>query len=158
MTARQFTQRAEPVSARYGLDCVFLSCFADEARFLASILALSRIHLHRADTLDEADFLITATGATVLLSDVFFLDGSWANALEMVREAHPLTAAIIVADPVETAGLAGAGDLGALTVCWKPLQVTEFRGVVRQAHQATLDRMVEWGGRNPSISQVRRGC
>jgi len=47
--------------------------------------------MHRAETLDEADFLLTVTGATAFVSDVTFPDGTWRDALAMVAEVHPLT-------------------------------------------------------------------
>src|ERR1039458_1115216 len=80
------------------IECVFLTCFRSDFSFLASVLYYSSIRMHRADTLDEADFLLTVTSSTVLLSDTRFLDGSWREALRMVSEVHPHVAALVVAD------------------------------------------------------------
>jgi len=127
-----------------GVDCVVLSCFADDVRFLATLLGLSRIRLHRADTLDEADFLITATGATVLVTDSRFLDGSWQHAAEMLRQRHPLLPAIVLAEVIESGSLSRAGDLGVFDICWKPPQFAILRAAVQRAHEATLDRIAEY--------------
>jgi hypothetical protein len=50
-----------------GVDCVFLSCFDHNALFLASMLGQGGIRLHRAHTLEMADFLLLATRGTALL-------------------------------------------------------------------------------------------
>ena len=59
-----------------GVDCVFLSCFDHNVLFLASMRGQGGIRLHRAHTLEMADFLLLATHGTVLVTDTTFLDGS----------------------------------------------------------------------------------
>jgi DNA-binding NarL/FixJ family response regulator len=127
-----------------GVDCVVLSCFVDDIHFLAPLLGLGRIRVHRADTLEEADFLITATAATVLATDLFFLDGSWRHALEMLRRAHPLIATIVLADAGHGAELSQGAEFGVFAICPKPLKLEPLRAAIQQAHQATLDRIVEY--------------
>jgi hypothetical protein len=56
-----------------GVDCVFLSCFAHKVLFFASVLGQGSIRVHHADTVEMADLLLLATGATVLLADTTFL-------------------------------------------------------------------------------------
>ena len=129
---------------RSAIDCVYLSCFAGDARFLASILGLARVRLHRAETLEEADFLITATAATVVLSDMMFLDGSWQHAAAMVRRLHSLLTVLVVADPVDRVELANGASHGVFNICWKPYEVVDLRRAIQAAHDATMDRRAEY--------------
>ena len=122
------------------VDCVVLSCFEPEVIFLASMLGQARIRLHRAETIEMADFLLLATGGTVLLADTTFLDGSWEGALSMIENAHPLVAALIYADPVDRGFLVCAQDRGALDVLWKPLDLGRVRSRIWTAHEVTVDR------------------
>src|SRR5450759_5965458 len=80
-----------------GVDCVYLSCFDHNALFLASMLGQGGIRLHRADTVEMADFLLLATRGTVLVLDTTFLDGSWEDALAMIAPVHPLVGPLICA-------------------------------------------------------------
>src|SRR5215475_6747606 len=122
------------------IDCVYLTCFRPDFRFLATVLQYSRIRLHRAESLDEADFLLTATGATVFLSDVTFPDGSWRDAVNMLREVHPLVAALIVADPIDWPHLSDAYTRGVCDVIWRPVDLTQAGKRIRVADQATRER------------------
>ena len=45
--------------------------------------------MHRAENVDEADFLLTATGGTAFLSDVTFPDGTWRDAIDMLAAVVP---------------------------------------------------------------------
>ncbi len=128
--------------ARYTetIDCVFLSCFEHDVRFYAGLLAHSGIRLHRADTLEMADFLLLAASGSVLLLDPVFLDGSWEDALLMMRRVHPLVASILCADPVDRRFVSGAGECGAVEVLWRPLDLDRLRASIRSAHEITRDR------------------
>jgi DNA-binding NtrC family response regulator len=125
------------------IDCVYLTCFRSEFSVLAIILHYSSIRMHRAETLDEADFLLTVTGGTVLLSDVTFLDGSWHYALHMARQMHPLVASLVVADPVDWPSLTDVYDLGACGALWKPVDSTRAIHLIRTLHDAVRDRVTE---------------
>ena len=73
----------DPLEERHnGIDCVFLTCFASEFSFLALVLRYSQIRLHRAETLEEADFLLLAIGATAFLTDVTFQCGSHSSVID----------------------------------------------------------------------------
>ena len=123
-----------------GVDCVFLSCFEHEVLFFASLLAQDGIRVHRADTVQAADFLLLATGGTTLIVDTTFLDGSWDDALEMIASVHPLVATLIRADPVDRELLARARDRGAFDVLWQPIELDRLRSGIRMAHEVTAER------------------
>jgi DNA-binding NtrC family response regulator len=124
---------------------VFLTCFNSEFSFLALVLQYSGIRLHRADTLDAADFLLLVTSATAFLTDVAFLDGSWKDALLMAAGTHPQTPAFIVADEVDAPCLKEAYERGACGVLWKPLDIPGVIEAIRTAHQAAQDRKAVHG-------------
>jgi DNA-binding NtrC family response regulator len=130
----------EPVTNR--IECVFLTCFRSDFSFLATVLYYSSIRMHRADTLDEADFLLTVTSSTVFLSDTRFLDGSWRESLRMVSEVHPHVAALVVADAVERPFLSDADvyALGACGILWKPLWMDRTIDLIRTANEAAQNR------------------
>jgi DNA-binding NtrC family response regulator len=124
------------------IDCVFLSCFERDVRFYAGLLACSGIRVHLADTVEMADFLLVATGGTVLLADAVFLDGSWEDALAMMRNVHPLVASILCADPVDRQFVAAAVSHGAVELFWTPLELERLRASIRRAHEVTSERQL----------------
>lgn len=130
------------------VDCVFLSCFDHDVLFFASMLGAARIHLHHASTLEMADFLLLATHGTVLVLDPTFLDGSWRDALAMIRQFHPEVVTLICADPKDGDFIAGARDVGTLDVLWRPVTVEQLRSAVWTAHEVALERE---GWRNEQI-------
>lgn len=117
-------------------DCVFLTCFSFEFEFVAAVLRYSGVRFHRAETLEQADFLLTVTGARVLLCDAVFLDGCWTDCANMVRQVHPGASLIVVAAEVDRPFVAGDGTDQASRVFWKPLRVNELRQIVREVRQA----------------------
>jgi len=123
-----------------GVDCVFLSCFDHNALFLASMLGQGGIRLHRAHTLEMADFLLLATRGTALVTDTTFLDGSWEDALAMVGQAHPLVATLICADLVDREFVARALERGAFNVLFRPIELDRLRTSIRSAHEVTFER------------------
>jgi DNA-binding NtrC family response regulator len=146
---RYFTDMNGPVQRAWseaperglaGIDCVFLTCFNAEFSFLALVLHYSGIRMHRADTLDAADFLLLVTSATAFLTDVAFLDGSWEDALRMATGTHPQTPAFVVADAADATCLKESYERGACGVLWKPLDIPDVIEAVRTAHQAAQDR------------------
>jgi DNA-binding NtrC family response regulator len=140
-TTRRYRVNQEMESQRRErIQCVFLTCFRSDYSFLASVLQYSGIRMHRAETLEEADFLLTVTGGTAFLSDVTFPDGTWREALAMVAEVHPLIPALIVADPVDRQFLTDANARGACGVLWKPIDFNESIRIIRTADEAARDR------------------
>jgi DNA-binding NtrC family response regulator len=123
-----------------GVDCVFLSCFDHSVLFLASMLGQGGIRLHRAHTLEVADFLLLATRGTVLVLDTTFLDGSWEDALAMTAQAHPLVATLICADLVDREFIASAQERGAFDVLWRPIELERLRPSIWTAHEVTVER------------------
>lgn len=123
------------------IEAVFLTCFRPEFSSLALILQYSSIRLHRADTLAEADFLMTVSGATVLISDLLFLDGTWRDALRMSAGIHPLAGSMVVADPADWPQIADLYEFGGCAVLWKPLDCVRAIQLIRTVDQAARDRM-----------------
>lgn len=121
-------------------DCVVLTAFDSEFVSLRNIFGLIGIRAHHATTLEQADFLLLTTGASVLLSDVAFVEGTWHSALELLRDTYPMTALVILADPVDGPYLLDAITLGACTILWKPLRFDEARKLIRTAHEAACER------------------
>jgi DNA-binding NtrC family response regulator len=120
--------------------CVFLTCFSHDFNFLQRMLSYSEIRLHRAETLDEADFLLTVTESKVLISDTVFLDGSWVDALEMLSCVHPRSSFVVAADSVDIRFVGDAVDRGACAVLWKPLDWARMMRLIRTVHEAALER------------------
>src|SRR5579859_4757709 len=112
-----------------GIDCVFLTCFAADFQVFAALLRFSGIRLHRAETIDQADFLLTVTEATVLVSDTLFLDGTWEQAADMIGNVHPRVTLVVVADERDDE-LHGSSEIVS-----KPLRMGELRHAIRSAHQ-----------------------
>src|SRR5579864_4332134 len=94
-------QAAAPESRDCGIDCVFLTCFNSEFQVFAVLLGHSGVRMHCADTLEQADFLLSVTGAKVLLSDAVFLDGTWYEAAQMLADVHSSVTLVVVLDEVE---------------------------------------------------------
>jgi DNA-binding NtrC family response regulator len=123
-----------------GVHCVFISCFPHDIEFFRRMLAYSEIRLHRAETLDEADFLLTVTASRVLISDTVFLDGSWADALEMLSRFHARSSFLVAADPIDAGFVRDAVNRGACAVLWKPLDWAHLTRWIRTVHEAALER------------------
>ena len=122
------------------IECVYLTCFRAEFSSLAIVMQYSGVRLLQAESLDEADFILTVTGARVFLTDVTFPDGSWRDALYMASETHPHAASLIAAEPVDRPFLADAAACGACGVLWKPFDFSEAGNLIRTADQASRDR------------------
>ena len=111
-------------------------------RLGANVLLGSEIRMHRAETLEQADFLLTVTGGTVLLTDASFLDGFWDDAIDMLAHFHPLVASLVVADQVDRDFVSEAPNRGACGVLCKPLEWSQVCRFIRAAHEATGERMI----------------
>lgn len=124
------------------INCVVLSSFRSEFTFLRNVFGFSGIRLHHAESLEEADFLLTATESTVLLVDVIFADGCWQSALDVLGDRHPLVSTLVIADPVDRPFLRDLYNRGACGVVWKPFQFQAVRKLIRSVHEASKERRV----------------
>ena len=146
----------EPARAtKSGIDCVFLTCFDADFHFLANVLLGSYIRMHRAETLEQADFLLTVTGGSVLLTDASFLDGFWDEAADMLAQFHPLVAFLVIADEVDRQFVSEAPKRGACGILWKPLEWSRVCRLIRVAHEATGERMI-WSATASVGDRIRR--
>ena len=139
------------------IECVALTCFSSEFSTLAAILVYSGIRLYRAETLEEADFYLTVTGATVFLTDVTFLDGTWRDALRMTAETHPPVAALVAAEEVDCPGIADAYKCGACGILWKPVDFIRAIDLIRTVDQAARDR-AQWLGERICSAPASNPC
>jgi DNA-binding NtrC family response regulator len=126
------------------IEAVFLTCFRTEFSLLATVLQYSRIRAHRAETLEEADFLLTASGGTVLVSDLTFLDGTWRDALGMAADTHPLTGCLLLAERTDCPAAGELYKLGGCGALLKPVDCMEAIRLIRTVDQAARDRRYLW--------------
>jgi DNA-binding NtrC family response regulator len=122
------------------IECVVLTSFHSEFTFLKNVFRYARIQMHHADSLDNADFLLTVTGSTVLMADVLFADGDWESALRMLSQNHPLKAMLVIAERLDRPYLQNVFDRGACGVLWKPFDFETVRKSIRAVHEASLER------------------
>jgi DNA-binding NtrC family response regulator len=122
------------------INCVVLSSFRCEFTFLRNVFRLAGLRMHHAESLDQADFLLTVTESTVLLSDVMFEGGSWQCALGLLHDSHPLVTMLVIADPVDWPFLGDLFDRGACGVIWKPFDFEAVRRLIRTVHEASKER------------------
>lgn len=132
------TSRASP--ARSGIDCVVLTCVEPDAGFWANLFPSVGIRIHSAQSLSQADFLLTVTGATVLLTEIVFPDGCWYDAMRMLAGFHPFVAPLLLADPVDRPFVSEAFRYGAFQILWKPVAIDELRHCIRLASEASEER------------------
>ena len=127
----------------FSIHCVFLTCFENDYRVVSTLLGYAGIRIHRAETLDQADFILTVTGATVLLTEPLFLDGAWEDALEMCAHVHPTVSLLVIANPADRDFVENAADRGASGIFWRPLPLVRLRKLVQSAHEAAVRRRQE---------------
>lgn len=157
----QPARRREPIDLY--IDCVVLSSFHSEFTFLQNVFRPSGIRMHHAESLDQADFLLTVTESTVLLSDVVFAGGFWHSALSLLGDRHPLATMLVVADSIDHPFLGDLFNHGACGVIWKPFQFDAVRRLIRTAHEASKERRAlqdetsvgqRRSGGNPPIARI----
>jgi DNA-binding NtrC family response regulator len=122
------------------IDCVVLSSFLAEFTFLQNVLRTAGIRMHHAESLDEADFLLTVTGSTVLLSDVIFEGGYWHGALTLLADRHPMVTMLVIAEPIDRPFLVDLFPRGACGIVWKPFQFQSIARQIRAVHEASKER------------------
>ena len=123
------------------VNCVVLISLRSEFSFLRNIFGLAGLRMHHRKCLQEADFLLTVTYSTVLLSDVRFDGGSWQNAALLLKERHPLVPLLVIADRAEWRYLMDLYDRGACGVIWKPFDFQTTRKQIRTLHEAFKERL-----------------
>ena len=121
-------------------DIVLLTAFDDEFTFLKNVLGFAGLRVHRARSIEQADFLLLVTEAKVLLSDVAMVDCSWRCAMRLVRERYPLVSPIVIADPIDYPFLHDAFALGACGVLWKPIELRLASRMIWVAREASVER------------------
>ena len=124
----------QEATRKSGIDCVFLTCLDSDFAVFNGLLRASRIRMHRARTIDEADFLLTVAEATVLLSETVFLDGTWIDAASMLANVHPSVRLLVMMDTIEAACSAEALRRRAFTVVCKPIHLNDLRRAIQAAH------------------------
>jgi DNA-binding NtrC family response regulator len=127
-------------SAPSRIDVVLLTAFDDEFTFLKNVLGFAAIRVHRADCIEQADFLLLVTEASVLLSDVAMVDCSWRCALHLIRKRYPLVSPIVIADPIDYPFLHDAFRLGSCGVLWKPIEFGLATRMIWAAREASMER------------------
>lgn len=137
----------------YFIDCVLVSSFEGESSFLRNVFRTAGIRVHHAESISEADFLLTVTGSTVLLSDVIFAGGYWQSALDLLSKGHPLVTMLVIADPVDHEFLSDVFSSGACGVIWKPFQFHAVTKQLRAAHEASRERRTLL---EENLSRIRR--
>jgi len=122
------------------IDCVVLSSFRGEFTFLRNVFRPAGIRMHHAESLDQADFLLTVTDSTVLLADVVYADGTWHSALSLLKDRHSLVTTLVIADPVDRPFLGDMFSRGACGIIWKPFEFGAVRRLIRVGHEASKER------------------
>jgi DNA-binding NtrC family response regulator len=157
----QVVRKRQPIDLY--IDCVVLTSFRSEFTFLRNVFERSGIRMHHAESLDQADFLLTVTESTVLLSDVIFADGFWQAALSLLCDNHPLVTMLVIADPVDKPFLRDLFTRGGCGIVWKPFQFDEVRRLIRVVHEASKERRALQGeivsqeghsGGQPAIARI----
>jgi len=124
---------------RYGIDCVYLTCFEEGAEVWAVLLRSSGIRIQFADTLEKAEFLLIVTNATVLLSDALFLDGKWPDAASMVEHLFPGVQLVLVLDGNDYRARQHASEEFAGDFIYKPLRITALHHGIEVAHKLAME-------------------
>jgi len=122
------------------IDCVLLSSFEGEFSFLRNVFRTAGIRVHHAESISEADFLLTVTGSTVLLSDVIYEGGYWQSALALLSKGHPLVTMLVIADPADEPFVQDVFVRGACGVIWKPFQFESVSRQISAVHEASQER------------------
>ena len=138
------------------IDCVVLTAFESAFSFLRNTWVLAGIRTHHAKTLEQADFLLLATGASVLLSDPVIVDCSWRSALDMLGERHSMAAMLVMADSADRPFLEDALGLGVCGILWRPIQFDAATKLIRTAHEASLERRLLRNERAIAAIQAQR--
>lgn len=122
------------------VDCIVFTPFHSEFAFMKHICGRVGIRMHHSSTLEQTDFLLIATEASVVVFDAALVSRAWSCALRRIADRYPLVAMLVIADPLDPPLLQDASSLGVCGVIWKPVQLDTVSRLIRTAHQAWEDR------------------
>ena len=128
-----------PAPASEACVCVFLTCFPSDFEFLATLVRHADVRVRHAQSIAEADILLEATGARVLLCDTVFPDGNWLDCADMLALSHRDVSLLVLAEEVDQPFVSGAVGRGACAVAWKPIN-PQMRHLIVAAHEAAAQR------------------
>lgn len=137
------------------IHCVVLTLFDGEFDFLKSVLRFAGMYMHRAESLEQADFLLMVTESTVLLSDVALADCSWRSVAQRLNSFHPLVPMLLIADPVDEPFVQDAYSLGVCGVLWKPIQFDAATRLIRTVAEASRERSLRRAARQTAQMGVQ---
>jgi DNA-binding NtrC family response regulator len=116
-----------------GLDCVFLTSSEPQLESVARLLPRNGIRIHHAAMLEQAEFLLGVTRATVLLTDAEFLDGTWEDAIGLLK-SHPEVALVVTSPQADEGFWIDALERGAYDLIVQPFAGEEVRRILENAH------------------------
>ncbi len=119
----------EPV----GVDVVFLTSSGSEAESLSGLLAPASVRVHAASSLVEAEGLMAATQARVLVAETSFRDGTWQDALQAVARGAPDAVLVVCGADADDRLWAEAINCGAFDVLVKPFHGPEVCRILTSA-------------------------
>ncbi len=116
-----------------GLDCVFLTSSEPQLQAVSRLLPRNGVRIHHAAILEQAEFLLGVTRATVLLTDAEFLDGTWEDAISMLK-SHPQVALVVTSAQADERLWIDALERGAYDLIVQPFAGEEVRRILENAH------------------------
>lgn len=131
MTASHPIKSADPRQS--GFDCVFLTSSEPQLQAVSRLLPRAGIRIHHAAILEQAEFLLGVTRATVLLTEAEFLDGTWEEAIGMLR-SHPEVALVVTSALADEGFWVDALERGAYDLIVQPFAGEEVQRILENAH------------------------
>jgi DNA-binding NtrC family response regulator len=120
-------------AGRSGFDCVFLTSSEPQLQAVSGLLPRAGIRIHHAAVLGQAELLLGATRATVLLTEAKFLNGTWEDAIDMLR-SHPEVAVVVTSALADERLWLDALERGAYDLLAQPFAGEEVRRTLENAH------------------------
>lgn len=122
------------------IDCIVLTSNISEFTFLRNVFWLAGIRMHRAQAIDQLDYLLSVTESTVLLADVTFAGDTWQSALDFLRQNYPLVPALVIAELADTLLPEDVFRCGGCGIVWRPFRFDDTGALIRAAHSASRER------------------
>lgn len=116
------------------IDAVFLTPSVEEFEKAWLVLKTASIRIHPAASVEQAQSLMIATDARVLLVQVDSLDGGWEAAAEMIGRLRPPRALVVAGPLIDEHFWISALEGGAFDVVLMPFEAEELRRVIENAH------------------------
>lgn len=135
------------------IDCVFLTNSARNYGIVSRLLAKSRIRLSHATTIEQADFLLTATGSRVILTES---SEEWAKTFDMLNVLHPGASFVIAVEEVEREAWIEIAWQGICDVVMRPFSAVELRKVLESAHRLSMMKRRRRGPPAQPAGQFRK--